>query len=163
MAVSKRLALDTNVLFDRANEERFAKDFFKIFGDKGYSFEVPPTVIAELAFFQAKGSEREKRVAGIALRSMLGWGAAPIVLTDLQKSYKKNFIDIAEKARLLPPREKNDLQILAETAIKNIPAFVTSDRALLDVDHVKLQLAFQNAGLASVMIVHPERMVRALR
>lgn len=86
---------------------------------------------------------------------MLDWGLTPIVLKDVEKSWKKNFIAIAQDAQLLPAREINDLHILAETAIANIPALVTSDAALLDVDLVGLQIACQDAGLANVSPVHP--------
>ena len=76
---------------------------------------------------------------------------------------KKNFISIAQNANLLPAKEINDLHILAETAIKEIPALVTSDGPLLNVDRVALQLVFQNAGLPGVTPVHPRRMLQALR
>ena len=160
---SKRLALDTNVLVDRANGEVFAKDFCEIFQDRNYSLEIPPTVIAELAYFQRRGNAAEQKAAEVALLSMIAWGLTPIALRDVEKSYKKNFIEIAKEAQLLPPKEINDLYILAETAIANIPALVTSDRALLNIDLVGLQIAFQDAGLPSVSPVHPARMIRALR
>ena len=88
---SKRLALDTNVLLDRANGEFFAKDFCEIFQGRNYSLEIPQTVIAELAYFQRRGSATEQRAAEIALLSMIDWGLTPIVLRDVEKSYKQNF------------------------------------------------------------------------
>jgi predicted nucleic acid-binding protein len=163
MAVSRRLALDTNVLFDRANEESFAKDFFAVFQRNSFSLEVPPTVIYELDYFRRKSKGVEQTAAETALRSVQKWGLTPLILTDVQKSYKKNFISIAQNANLLPAKEINDLHILAETAIKEIPALVTSDGPLLNVDRVALQLVFQNAGLPSVTPVHPRRMLQALR
>ncbi len=163
MAVSKRLALDTNVLFDRANEESFAKDFLAVFQRKGFSFEVPPTVIYELDYFRRKGKGAEQMAAETALCSVQKWGLTPLILTDVQRSYKRNFISIAQNANLLPAKEINDLHILAETAIADIAALVTSDRPLLDIDRVALPLAFQNAGLPTVSPVHPRRMLQALR
>lgn len=163
MAVSKRLALDANILFDRANQEPFAKEFCEAFQRNGFSLEVPPTVIAELNYLQHNGTDEEQRAAKIALLSLLGWGLTPMVLTDIQKTYKKNFIAIAQDAELLPKKEINDLHILAETAIKEVPALVTSDGHLLKIDRVGLQLAFQNAGLPSVSPVHPAKMVETLR
>ena len=47
----KRLALDTNILFDLAAGEDFAHDFIGVFIEKGYVFSVPPTVVQELSAF----------------------------------------------------------------------------------------------------------------
>ena len=101
---SKRLALDTNVLLDRANGEFFAKDFCETFQRRNYSLEIPPTVIAELAYFRRRGNAAEQKAAEIALFSMIDWGLTPIVLRDVEKSYKKNFIEIAKDA----PAAKRD-------------------------------------------------------
>lgn len=162
MAVSKRLALDTNVLLDRANGEVFAKSFCEQFQRYGFSLEVPPTVIAELDYFRSKGADEEQRLAEIALLSYLGWGLTPIILKDIQKTYKTNFIAIAQDAKILPAKEINDLHILAETSIAEIPALVTSDGPLLNVNRQELQLAFQGAGLAVVSPVNPQKMIDAL-
>jgi hypothetical protein len=116
-----------------------------------------------LFHFQQSGNDAERRAAEIALLSMLDWGLTPIVLRDVEKSWKKNFIEIAQEAQLLPPKEINDLHVLAETAIANIPALVTSDGPLLKVDRVGLQIALQDAGLPNVSPVHPARMIQALR
>ena len=163
MAASKRLALDTNVLIDRANEAPFVKEFMAAFRGRGYSLEVPPTAIIELVHLRKIGTENERDLAALVLSSLLDWEITPLVLSDTEIMYKENFVAIAQEMRLLPPREVSDLHVLAETAIKEIPALVTSDRALLDIDRVALHLAFQNAGLASVSPVHPDRMLKALR
>jgi hypothetical protein len=47
----KSLALDTNLLLDLAGEKDFAHEFQEEFSNRGYSLLVPPTVVAELAFF----------------------------------------------------------------------------------------------------------------
>ena len=67
MAVSKRLALDSNVLFDRGSGEPFAKSFCEHFQQYGFSLEAPPTVIAELDYFRSRGTDEEQRLAEIAL------------------------------------------------------------------------------------------------
>src|SRR5260370_36966704 len=159
MAVSKRLALDTIVLFDRANQEPFAEEFCELFRRNGFSLEIPPTVIAELDYFRSSGIDEEQRAAEIALLAHLGWGLTPIILKDIQRMYKTNFISIAQNAEILPEREINDLHILAETSIAEIPALVTSDHPLLNINQQELQFAFQGAGLSPVSPVHPQRMI----
>jgi predicted nucleic acid-binding protein len=47
----KSLALDTNLLLDLAGEKDFAHEFREEFFRRNYSLFVPPTVVAELAFF----------------------------------------------------------------------------------------------------------------
>src|SRR5216684_7045793 len=111
MAVSKRLALDTNVLLDRADNAPFAIDFCEEFQKNQFSLEVPPTVIAELDHFRTKGNDEEQRLAAIALSSLRSWGMTPIVLKDIEETYKDNFITIAQELGVLPAGEINDLHI----------------------------------------------------
>jgi len=47
-ALPKRLALDTNVPLDLADDKDFAHDFRETFQDRGYALVVPPTVVTEL-------------------------------------------------------------------------------------------------------------------
>ena len=65
--------------------------------------------------------------------------------------------------RLLPPKEEHDALILAEVSVSDFNALVPSDRLLLESDHDGLAIAFNDAGLSPVAIVHPARMVKALR
>jgi predicted nucleic acid-binding protein len=156
---AKRLALDTNVLFDLANDAQFAHGFREVFQRLGFSLEVPPRVISELVRFRANGNDLEQAAASRALHSMRAlWGLEPIMLRDVEQKYKKNFIIDAEDAAILPPREVNDLHILAETSIAGIQGLVTSDGPLLNADPIQLQLAFQNAGLNHVTPVHPRKL-----
>jgi len=160
----KRLAVDSNILFDLAEGRRFAEDFRKTFIEKGYSLETPPTVVLELTNFFKKGDARERELARIALSSMLTkWKISPISLSSVQRAYTQNFVKFVQGDKILPPRENNDAEILAETSLAGIPVLVTSDRALLDADPVGLALAFEKAGLAPVAPAHPARLTRAVR
>jgi len=139
----KRLGLDTNVLIDRGLEKPFAVEFIDVFQKRGYSLEVPPTVIMELGYLKVNGEDRQKEGADKALQWMRAWGLSPVVLKDVEQSYKTNFITLAQEAGLLPPKEINDLHILAETAIAGIHGLVTSDTALLYIDQKGLNLTFE--------------------
>ena len=55
----RRLSLDTNVLFDLADEKDFAHDFREAYQRKGYALVVCPTVVAELYFFQEHGDAEQ--------------------------------------------------------------------------------------------------------
>ena len=160
----KRLAVDSNILLDLAGQNPFAEQFRKAFLAKGYSLEAPPTVILELTHFFENGDPRERKFAEIALTSMLSkWKIFPISLSNVQRAYTQNFVKFVHADRVIPERENNDAEILAETSLAGIPVLVTSDNALLDADPVGLALAFEKAGLAPVTPAHPSRLTRALR
>lgn len=57
----KRFALDTNLIFDLAEQKDFAFTFIEVFQEKGYDLLLPPTAAQELAFAYAIGTARTCR------------------------------------------------------------------------------------------------------
>lgn len=159
---SKRLSLDTNVLLDLAAGYRFAVDFKKEFQRRNYALQVVPGVMAELSALAFKGNDDQRDRASVALDNLLGWGITPVVLTDVEKTYRKNFIAYVEARKILPRNEINDARILADSGIAQLPMLVTSDKGLLNADQVALSLAFEDAGLCAVTPAHPEKLYKAL-
>ena len=160
---SKRLALDTNVLLDIAAGHDFALRFKKAFQARKFALCYPPGVAAELAHLSDRGNPEQRERAGIALDHLILWGLTPIILTDVEKRYRKNFMGFVEDRRILPAGEVSDARILADTAIAQIPMLVTSDAGILHADQIALSLAFEDAGLPVVHPVHPAKLTRALR
>lgn len=160
---SKSLALDTNVLFDLACGARFAHAFKDAFQARGYALKVVPTVVAEIANLSVCGDERQRELSVSALKSLTDWKITPIILSDVELSYRKNFMAFIEERSILPHGEINDSRILAETSIGGVQVLVTSDKALLEVDQTALSLAFDDAGLSVVTTAHPKRLHGALR
>src|SRR6266516_1658947 len=78
-----RLSLDTNVLFDLADEADFAHDFRETYQAKGYALLICPTV-AELYYFHEHGDAEELRLSSIALRSLSSWDIEVFPLTGVQ-------------------------------------------------------------------------------
>src|SRR5258708_181748 len=142
---NKRLSLDTNVLLDIAAKCDFAVGFKNTLQAMGYSLHCTPAVLAELNFFAKSESAKKRDLATEALGSLVLWDISPIALTDVQKSYRKNFMSIVEERSILPRGEFNDARILADTAISEIPVLVTSDTALLEADSKALGMAFNDA------------------
>ena len=70
----KRLALDTNLLFDLAAEKDFAHTFREVYQERGYSLAVPPTVIQELAYcaLEKQCAETPLACKGLATIARLG-------------------------------------------------------------------------------------------
>jgi hypothetical protein len=157
---SRRLSLDTNVLLNLAAEYQFAVDFKEEFQRRKYALQVVPGVMAELNALALRGNDEQRGRAAIALDNLLRWGITPIILTDVEMTYRKNFMSIVEERRILPSKEVNDARILADTGIAQVPLLVTSDRGILDADQIALSLAFEDAGLCVVKPAHPARLAK---
>lgn len=157
---SKRLSLDTNVLLNLAAGYQFAVDFKEEFQRRKYALQVVPGAMAELIALADKGNDEQRDRAAVALDSLLGWDITPIILTDVEKTYRKNFMSLVEERQILPAKEVNDARILADTGIAQIPLLVTSDPHILDADPFALSLAFEDAGLCVVRPAHPARLAK---
>ncbi len=159
----RRLSLDTNVLFDLADEKDFAHDFRETYQRKGYALVVCPTVVAELYFFQEHGDPEEQRLASGALAGLVSWDIQVFPLTGVQLDIAWRFGAALVARGLLPETEINDARILAETSVAAIPLVVPSDRHLLDIDQDALRNASADAHLPPSFPASPRRLVRALR
>lgn len=159
----KSLALDTNLLLDLAGEADFAHEFVEEFSRRSYALLVPPTVIAELAFFSSLKAAPQREIANAALENLSVWKCQPFTLSSTQLAIAIRFAARLMEASLIPETEANDGKILAQTALAKIPLLVTSDKHLLDVDEDALLFAFNDADLTPVHPSHPKRLLRALR
>lgn len=159
----KRLSLDTNVLFDLADERDFAHDFREAYQTKAYSLLIPPTVVAELYFFLEHGASDEERLARLTVTNLASWDIHAAPLTGAQIRVARTLAANITAAGLLPPEELNDALILAETAVAGIPLVVSSDSHLLDIDHEKLRSLCLDARVIPVVPASPRHLLRAIR
>jgi predicted nucleic acid-binding protein len=161
-APKKLLALDTNLLFDLAAEKDFAHTFREVYQERGYALVVPPTAIQELAHCALEKQCAETPLALKALQKMRSWNLSPFDLKSVGDGITEQFAKKLLRLGLLPEGEFNDGLILAETALANIPALVTSDADLLDIEASKLAFQFEAADLPTVVICHPKLLLKAL-
>jgi hypothetical protein len=124
---------------------------------------VPPTVVAELAFFASMKAAPQREIANLALEKMSVWKCQSFTLSSTQLAIAVRFAARLMDSSLIPENEQNDGKILAQTSLSRIPLLVTSDKHLLDVDEDALLLAFNDADLLPVHPSHPKRLLRALR
>lgn len=89
---SKRLALGTNVLLDIAAGYEFALGFKRTFQARKFALDYPPGVAAELHHLSVSGSAEQQDRAGAALDHLILWGITPVILTDVQRGCRKNFM-----------------------------------------------------------------------
>lgn len=158
----KQLALDTNVLFDLAAKEDFAHTFREVYQERGFSLKVPPTVIQELTYYALEKQCAETPLALHALEEMRNWRLESYDLKSVGHGITERFSEKLMRLGLLPEGEFNDGLILAETSLAYIPALVTSDGDLLNIDEARLKVCFDEADLSPVQIFHPKPLLKAL-
>ena len=124
---------------------------------------MPPTVIAELAFFSSLKDAQQHAIANVALEKIRVWKCQPFTLSSTQLAIALRFAARLIDSSLIPETEQNDGKILAQTSLAKIPLLVTSDKHLLDIDEDSLLLAFNDADLIPVHPSHPKRLLKALR
>ncbi len=159
--LKRKLALDANILFDLAEGKLFAYDFVGFFREQDFALYIPPTVLAELAFFAQEIDRRKASLARKALAGIEKSGLIPYQLKSIGKDIAERFSSRLREKGLLPAEEKHDGEILAETSLMGIPILVTRDGPLLDVDDTRLAVAFQEADLVPVKVVHPKPFLHA--
>ena len=160
----RELALDSNLLFDLAAGEDFALSLLEACQERGLRFQVPPTVVQELAYKATNIHEHPevRTLARKALQGMRGWGITPFDLKSVGHGITEEFAKCLINRRLLPPEEVNDGLILAEVALAGIPALVTSDRHLLDISQEDLRAVLDERDLERLEICHPRRLGKLL-
>lgn len=161
-APKKQFALDSNVIFDLAEEKDFAHTFREVSAERGYALRIPPTVIQELTHLALVKHCDETPMALKALRKMREWQLTPFDLSPVGHAITERFSIKLIETGLLPEGEENDGFILAETALAEIPVLVSSDRHLVDIDPARLILQFKESDLTPVMVAHPKRLLRAM-
>ena len=116
----KSLALDTNLLLDLAGEKDFAHEFKEEFSSRGYSLLVPPTVVAELAYFASRTDASQHDLANVALEKFGVWKCQPFSLSSTQLVIATRFAARLMDAALIPETEQNDGKILAQTSLAGL-------------------------------------------
>src|ERR1035437_2950601 len=139
-SAKKSLALDTNLLLDLAEDKDFAHEFKEEFFRRNYSLFVPPTVVAELAFFASLPDAPQRKIARVALEKIGVWKCQPFTLSSTQLAIAIRFATRLMESSLIPETEQNDGKILAQTSLAEIPLLVTSDKHLLNIDEDALLL-----------------------
>ena len=159
-----RLAVDTNVLLDLADEVDDVLNAATLIDERLSDADklVPPSVLEELAFLTDSGlTPKIRQSAGRAVqllrhetrfRSILELPFAPDKAGELAAEFRRQ--------RLLPCEEIHDSLILAETALLDCDVLLTSDEHLRSIDHQQLTWLLSRHELSPPVIATPREIVR---
>ena len=159
-----RLAVDTNVLLDIADEADDVLDAADVIADRLPDAEqlVTPSVLEELAFLADSGLTRQVRQSArkaIQLlrdqdrfRPILELPFAPDKVEKLAEEFRRR--------QLLPEEEVHDSLILAETVLLDCGILLTSDEHLRAIDHQQLTWLLNQRDLTAPVIATPREIVR---
>ena len=157
------IAVDTNVLFDLADEVEDVADAMLVIGRRVRSPQLlmPPTVREELAEEALHGEEFEKREkARRAFQLARTWKIQPVELLADQHDAARAIGRRLRALSLLPEDEVNDGLILAEAALLACSILLTSDEHLRSMDFARLAFELQACNAAVPVIATPREIVR---
>ncbi len=159
-AQKKRLAADSNLLFDLAEKKDFALTFLEVAKEKSFTLHLPPTVVQELTFAALRKRGEEQKLALAALQNLRAWEIAPFDLVAVGHGITEQFARRLHELRLLPETELNDGLIVAETGLAGIPILISSDKHLLNIEADELTRVCRERHIAEVSVIHPRKLLK---
>ena len=157
------IAVDTNVLFDLADEVEDVTDAVLVIKRRLRQAQLlmPPTVREELAEEALRGEDFEKKEnARRAFQLARSWHIQPVELLedqyDLARAIGRRLRDLG----LLPDDEVNDGLIVGEAALLGCSLLLTTDEHLRSMDFTRLTFELQAHDAAVPVIATPREIVR---
>jgi len=159
-----RLAVDTNVLLDLADEVDDVLDAASVIDDRLPDADklVTPSVLEELAHLADSALTPKMRQSArraiqqlrkeASFRPILELPFAPEKVEELAAEFRRR--------RLLPGEEIHDSLILAETVLLDCDVLLTSDEHLRSIDHQQLTWVLNQRDLTAPVIATPREIVR---
>ena len=157
------VAVDTNVLLDRANDDELVVDAFETIQRRLASVEfiVTPTVIEEIALKAESGDTAldcrlARRVLSCVLRP---WGFRPMNFVPVGKGIVAEIAQRLRRAGLIPDSELNDSLIVAEAALAGATLLLSSDAHIKDLDYRRLKLILDATDMDAPLLASPYKIV----
>ncbi len=159
-----RLAVDSNVLLDLADEVDDVLDAASVIDDRLPDSDklVTPSVLEELAFLADSGLTPQMRHSArraiellrkeTHFRPILELPFAPERAAELASEFRRRC--------LLPGEEIHDSLILAEAVLLDCDILLTSDEHLRSIDHQQLTWVLNQHDLRAPVIATPREIVR---
>ena len=165
MAVKpSRLAVDTNVLLDLADEVDDVLDAFSVIDDRLPAADrlVTPSVLDELAYLADSGQSQAVRQSAQRAMQMLRREVRfrPLLQLPFAPEKADQLADEFRQRGLLPREEIHDSLILAEAVLLDCDILLTSDAHLRSIDHQQLTWLLSQHELSPPVIATPREIVR---
>ena len=161
---SNRFSVDTNFLIDLARFSDIAHDALDTIRARvvGAEIIVPPSTVNELTQLVEISPDAELRNHAIhALRHMItAWRFSPVGITDFRNTIALSIASKLLEQGIIPPDERNDALIIAESAVLSSPILISADSHLRDADRARLALVLQSCGVNNVLVLSPRDIVR---
>ena len=158
------VAVDTNFPLLLAGGNDDALDALDILRTRVHAAEilVTPTVLDELLYQSERDADPARRkLAGAALSKLRGpWDFHARELNSTQEVIAARAAQLILERGLLPPEERNDAAIIAESAVLNTILLVSNDSHLINADHRFLGFIFRELELPVPLIMSPREIVR---
>jgi predicted nucleic acid-binding protein len=159
-----RLAVDTNVLLDIADEADDVLDAADVIADRLPDTEqlVTPSVLDELAYLADFGlTQSMRKSAGKVIQLLRDKSRfRPILELPFATEKVEELAGEFRRRQLLPNEEVHDSLILAETVLLDCDILLTSDEHLRSIDPQQLTWLLNQRDLTAPVIATPREIVR---
>ena len=157
------VAVDTNVLLDRANDDELVIDALATIRRRLPDCEliVTPTVVEEIVLKAERDDHAlDRRLAQRVLAALVEpWGFRVVSFIPVGRGI---VAEIARRLRwqgMIPPGELNDSLIVAEAGLIGATLLMSSDAHIKDLDHAQLKLVLDSADADTPLVASPYKIV----
>lgn len=163
MQTRRLVAVDSNVLLSLAEDKDEVIDAWELIRDRlrPAMLLVPPTVLDEIG---DKIAEPETKIGRLALKALRGlrsrWNLQPVELRPDQEILAARISRQILLRELVPPGERNDSLIVAESAVLDCTLLVSEDSHLDGMDRPALKSLLARFNLSAPLIATPRALVR---
>jgi hypothetical protein len=157
------IAVDSNVLLDRANDHELVLDALETVQRRLplAQFVVTPTVIEEITLKAEHGdTPLDRRLARGVLRSLIQpWGFHPMSFLPVRRGIVSEIARQIRREGIIPDSEVNDSLIVAEAALIGVALLLSSDAHIKDIEYPRLKLVLDAADVGTPLIASPHKVV----
>jgi hypothetical protein len=157
------IAVDSNVLLDRAADDEAVLDAFDTIRRRlpAAEFILTPTVLEELVLKTDHGDTvLDRRLARKVLANLLEWRVRPMNFIPVGRGIVAEIARKIRRADLIPDDEVNDSLIVAEAALIAATLLMSSDAHIKDLDYPRLKILLEASDVTAPLIASPAKIVR---
>jgi len=160
---SPLVAVDTNVLLDRANDDELVIDALGTIRRRlpGCELIATPTVVEEIVLKAESGdTPLDRRLARRVIASLVDpWGFRAMSFIPVGRGIVAEIARQLRRQQLIPDAEINDSLILAEAALVGATLLLSSDAHIKDLDYARLKLVLDAADVDTPLVASPYKIV----